>query len=310
MNNIFLELFQCPKCYGSLEFVDSMDDWLKEEKDLKCTKCGQLFPIINGIPFFINLISTGWVGIEKVYYLWQQSDEKISFKHFFELAQKYSNIANGNYNDLITLSHALSSQNSYDYFLKSCEQQEVITWLATQDMIYNWVFNQVLENLNNYEVIIDVGVGGATVESFISKNTKNKIIGMDISCNELFLFANKLPQEQVILTCADFRKSPIKDNSIDVIISTGGFQHIDHFEEAMSEFNRVIKKGGKIVMMAFENFPHDVSLNNVYEEVDVPFDGIKLLNRFQKNGFELVKFDENITTHPKLKQFGAVLIKK
>lgn len=310
MNNNFLELFQCPYCFNTLEYVDSIDEWSKQEKDLKCTGCHQLFPIINGIPFFVKLYSTGWIGIEKAYQIWSDSDKSIPFRQFCEFIQKYSDVANGNYDNLITLSHGLSSKSNYEHFLHLCDDPEVKSWEDTQDVIYDWVFNEVLDNLNENDVILDVGVGGATVESFFSDNTNNKIIGMDISYNELFLFSNILPKEQVILTCGDFKKSPIKDNSIDIIISTGGFQHIDHFEEALNEFNRVLKQDGKIVMMAFENLPHDNSKDFLYKEVDVPYDGITLLNRFKEIDFELEKYEENIALHPKYKQYGAVLIKK
>ncbi len=308
--NMLTELFFCPKCHGLLEFIPSRNNWVKTENDLICTLCQQFYPVINGIPFLIDLHSTGWITIQRAYYIWQQTDKNISFKLFFEHLQKYSNSAYGNYDELIFLSHAIASNDSYDFYLHTCNDPDIIPWNESQDKIYDWVFNEVLNNLKSDEIILDVGVGGATVENYLAENTKNTVIGMDISPHELFLFRNKLPKERVILTCGDFCKSPLKDNSIDIIVNTGGFQHIDHFAEALMEFYRVLKKGGRIVMMAFHNLPQGNLTKEIYHEVDVPIDGIELLNRFKNSGFELVNYEDNIGNHSNYKQYGAVLIKK
>lgn len=61
---------------------------------------------------------------------------------------------------------------------------------------------------------------------------------------------------------ADLEKLPIKDNSVDAVLSFGVLEHVENPKAHVSEFARILKSGGKVVcfvpfMQPFHASPYD-----------------------------------------------------
>lgn len=52
----------------------------------------------------------------------------------------------------------------------------------------------------------------------------------------------------------DAMRMPLKSNSVGTLICVGTLEHIERFWDAVKEFHRVLKKGGKLVIATVFNF--------------------------------------------------------
>lgn len=82
-------------------------------------------------------------------------------------------------------------------------------------------------------------------------------ISSDISNVDFFNY------ERVDLVC-DIINIPIKDNSVDCILNVAVLEHVKYPEVVVAEFNRILKKGGRVFLnfpfiQGFHSSPHDYS---------------------------------------------------
>jgi SAM-dependent methyltransferase len=91
---------------------------------------------------------------------------------------------------------------------------------------------------------------GADIKTFLSNNVcpKENIVGLDVSEDALSKVAVKY--NGIKLVCADILGLPFKDDSFDIVLCNGFFHHVtmEDFTKYISEFKRVLKKGGFIVI--------------------------------------------------------------
>lgn len=102
-------------------------------------------------------------------------------------------------------------------------------------------------------VLYDVACGtGDVIHSLLKKRSDYKsLVGFDISEGMLNIakIRNRSPQTKHILASAE--KLPVKENSADCVTIAFGLRNVDNRENALSEFNRVLKKGGTLFILDF-----------------------------------------------------------
>jgi ubiquinone/menaquinone biosynthesis C-methylase UbiE len=107
------------------------------------------------------------------------------------------------------------------------------------------------------KIVVDIGCGtGTSWEPILSKKP-SKIIGYDISIEML----NRLRQKYPMATTFHFHGNALKemkDSSCDLIVSTLVIGYIKNISVALAEWNRILKKGGQIIITDF----HPVALQN------------------------------------------------
>lgn len=109
------------------------------------------------------------------------------------------------------------------------------------------------EYIEENDDVLDFGCGGGYLLKNI--NTQGKKIGIEINP-----VAREIAKKNGVLCFDDIKK--IADNSIDVLISNHALEHVDEPIIYIKEFRRVVRNGGKVVIVV----PHIVS-----NELD-PFD--------------------------------------
>jgi SAM-dependent methyltransferase len=95
---------------------------------------------------------------------------------------------------------------------------------------------------------LEIGCGNGEVSRYIAKTYMGSITATDIDAGQID--ANlKLKDNISNLTfkVADAVSLPFKNQSFDVIISFGVLHHIDGWQKALAEINRVLKPGGYLV---------------------------------------------------------------
>ena len=131
----------------------------------------------------------------------------------------------------------------------------------------------LLKNSNRRCLI--VGAGG---ETHLVSKFSDDIVGVNISLEEL----RRVKQLKTNLILGDAQSLPIKKCSVDFIVCKSTLHHFDNLNVAMSEMNRVLRKGSYIVLyepgllnpIAFfgrKFFPTDI-----HESSERPFNPIGL----------------------------------
>ena len=126
--------------------------------------------------------------------------------------------------------------------------------------------NKILDILKREvknKIVLDAGCGSGKFLPVVSKLAKY-YYGIDASSNQLTLANNKIiSKEKVTLICSDLCSISLEDNSIDIIYLSwvmGTILDLNKREEVLKELLRVLKPGGKILLI--EN-----NIDNEFEEL-------------------------------------------
>lgn len=138
----------------------------------------------------------------------------------------------------------------------------------------------ILENLSGK--VLDIGfVGAYPYELELHKILKKKfnVFGIDL------IYAN---EENAII--GDVRKLPFKDSVFDSIFAGEIIEHLIETDIFLFETNRVLKKGGKLIITT----PNKISYLNIFFKISFCedhkrlFEQKELINIFKKHKFKLI----------------------
>ena len=133
---------------------------------------------------------------------------------------------------------------AYDQWSETYDQQPGNLILDLDEVIFS-IFLEEIDVTGT--TIVDIGCGtGRHWKRLLDKNPK-QLTGFDISQGMLDKLKEKFPDARV------FRSDGIglagmNNNAVDLVISTLTVAHIKNIEEALVEWNRVLKPGGGIII--------------------------------------------------------------
>ncbi len=158
--------------------------------------------------------------------------------------------------------------------------------------------------------ILDVATGTADVAIMASGILKpEKIIGIDISDGMLEFGRKKIAKlglESVIeLQNGDSETIKFADNSFDAVTVAFGVRNFEHLEKGLAEIKRVLRPGGKLVVLEFSKpkAPVVKQVYNLYMNTVAPAMG----RLFSKNRNAYKYLDESIKKFPEGKNFTQIL---
>lgn len=158
--------------------------------------------------------------------------------------------------------------------------------------------------------ILDVATGTADVAIMASAILKpEKIIGIDISDGMLEMGRKKVEKAGlkgiIELLNGDSETINFEDNSFDAVTVAFGVRNFQHLEKGLSEILRVLKPGGKLVVLEFSRpkTPGVRTMYNLYMKLICPNVG-KL---FSKNRNAYKYLDESIQKFPEGNNFTLIL---
>ncbi len=134
---------------------------------------------------------------------------------------------------------------------------------------------------------VDLGCGTGFVKKYLAKF---QIIELDISLSML-QFCDSSTKIN-----ADFLKIPLKNNSLDFVISSFSIQWCGDFDKLFKEINRILKNDGILIfcLPIFQSFPEIIEAN-IYSNCNFNFlempKNYEILQNLEKNNFkeELMK---------------------
>ncbi len=158
--------------------------------------------------------------------------------------------------------------------------------------------------------MLDVATGTADVAIMASGILHpQKIIGIDISDGMLDVGRKKIDKaglQQIIeLLNGDSETINFENDSFDAVTVAFGVRNFQHLEKGLSEIYRVLKPGGKLVVLEFSKpkMPGVKGMYNLYMKIVCPNVG-KL---FSKNRNAYKYLDESIQKFPEGKNFTKIL---
>jgi demethylmenaquinone methyltransferase / 2-methoxy-6-polyprenyl-1,4-benzoquinol methylase len=161
-------------------------------------------------------------------------------------------------------------------------------------------------------VFLDVATGTADIALEISSRAPSpaRIVGVDFSTTMLELGKDKVKaknkQAEIQLFPGAAEHLPLKDDSFDGAISAFGARNFANLNQGISEIHRVLKPGGKIVILDF-SFPQNGFLQWLYR---LYFGNIlPIMGRWisgHKNAYSYLP--DSVEGFPKGEDFTSILI--
>ncbi len=130
------------------------------------------------------------------------------------------------------------------------------------------------------ECITDVACGTGDMMGFWDKQAKksnikiNSLIGVDPSSGMIEVAKEKFPSYSYHIAKAT--EIPLEDKSSDIVSITYGIRNVVQRQEALYEFNRVLKQGGLVVILEFmkdENKNILKKIRDIYLHKILPYVG-------------------------------------
>lgn len=162
------------------------------------------------------------------------------------------------------------------------------------------------------QLMLDVatGTGDFAIESLRILKPK-KIIGIDISQGMLNVAKEKIAkkglEESIAVKLADSENLPFEDNTFDAVTVAFGVRNFENLDKGLAEINRVLKPGGKAVILELSNptaFPVKQLFHFYFHKI-VPVLG-KLIS---KDSSAYSYLPESVSKFPDGKRFAAITAK-
>ena len=162
----------------------------------------------------------------------------------------------------------------------------------------------------NPKKILDVATGTADVAIMAAEILHpDSVIGIDISDGMLSVGKQKIKklnlQNTIELLNGDSETINFDNNSFDAVTVAFGVRNFENLEKGLSEIKRVLKPGGRLVVLEFSQPEKSgtKAFYNLYMKIVAPNMG-KL---FSKNRDAYQYLDESIKKFPEGKNFTAIL---
>ena len=108
-------------------------------------------------------------------------------------------------------------------------------------------FVKAKEMIGDHQIILEVGADFCWAAHALA--TGNTVIALDINGKHLAAAQSLVSKTWFARVQGDMNELPVKDNSIDVVISNAAVHHTGNLGHTIHEFARVLKKDGRLIML-------------------------------------------------------------
>ncbi len=172
---------------------------------------------------------------------------------------------------------------------------------------------KAIKQLKNLEAkkVIDIATGTGDFAIASLKLNPDEVIGVDISSGMLEVGAKKMKNKghdkTIKMILGDSENLAFEDNYFDALTVGFGVRNFENLEKGLSEMLRVIRPGGKIVILEFSK-PKKFPVKQVfsfYSKYFIPFFG----ERISKDPQAYAYLPESVAAFPEGKEFENILKK-
>lgn len=161
------------------------------------------------------------------------------------------------------------------------------------------------------ERILDIATGTGDFAIALLKLQPKEIVGMDISSGMLEVGRTKMKKKGVdgviSMQLGDSENLPFEDGHFDALTVGFGVRNYENLEKGLSEMLRVLRVGGKAVILEFskpKKFPVKQAFG-FYSKYLIPFFG----KRISKDSKAYAYLPESVAAFPEGADFEAILTK-
>ncbi|KYK33140.1 MAG: hypothetical protein AYK22_01130 [Thermoplasmatales archaeon SG8-52-3] len=168
-------------------------------------------------------------------------------------------------------------------FLNEKTVERFSNYMKKYPELYRYLAEVVKKNISNKTnkpVIVDLGVGPGLLSQALIKQIPNaNIIGIDPS-DKMLNIANKNVKKERFQTMIGISENiPLKNNTVDIVVSRFSLTYWDKPKESFTEINRILKPGGKLILEA---------LNKKFSRTKLFF--IKIHMFFKSAGLDVIRY--------------------
>jgi len=170
-------------------------------------------------------------------------------------------------------------EKAYNLWASSYDSQPDNLMLALDEKLFS---DLMQDSSFACKIVADIGCGTGRHWKKIMSKKPTKLIGYDVSEGMLAMLKKKFPDAETYKLDDNFLAN-LKNESIDIIISTLTVAHIENIKDAFTEWNRVLKPGGEIIITDYHpdalskggnrTFNHNNKLvavkNNIYPVIEI-----------------------------------------
>jgi demethylmenaquinone methyltransferase/2-methoxy-6-polyprenyl-1,4-benzoquinol methylase len=122
--------------------------------------------------------------------------------------------------------------------------------------------------LGDEALVLDMATGTAEVAVEICNHHPGaRVVGVDFSPKMLDIGQKKVKTKnldsRIHLSLGDGRQLPVQSGCFDAATIAFGIRNIEQRDQALEEFNRILKPGGQLLVMEFD-IPDDLVLGTIY----------------------------------------------
>lgn len=172
---------------------------------------------------------------------------------------------------------------------------------------------KAIQNLRvtNNLTICDIAAGsGDLTKLILEKNTNSSVLMTDINSSMLNTGYNRILNEccnsmQVLPTIANAEQLPFCEKKFDRIICGFGIRNMTNMDQALKEFFRCLKPGGRLVVLEFSHIKSDPinKIYQIYSKNIIPNLGAIVAN--DKDSYQYLV--ESIAKHPNQADFASMI---
>ena len=164
---------------------------------------------------------------------------------------------------------------------------------------------------NNPKQILDIATGTGDLAIMMAALNPDRVVGLDISAGMLEVGKQKIAKanlsDKIEMLVGDSENMPFKDNTFDAITVSFGVRNFANLDKGLTEINRVLKPGGKLVILETSvptKFPYKQGYH-FHSSVILPIVG-KL---FSKDKVAYSYLSKSANSFPFGEKFNNILLK-
>jgi uncharacterized protein YbaR (Trm112 family) len=258
MDRDYLEMLVCPDCHGELEWqITRQMDQKIEEAEARCSDCGAVYSVREGIGIFLtpDLPRND---------LWEQVDSQLA-KHLQEHPDQEKLLLDTTLDQLSPTDlhfRAMLLEERGDF--RGGKEAEILAnqklYTEAYQACWERQFTYILDQIRDLEgPVIDLASGRCYLVERILEDQQREVVVTDFSPSVLRRdreYFRLLEQDHLLSYLAfDARKTPFREKSVGIMTTNLGLPNIENPGELVSELHRIL--GGKFLGISHFFPPED-----------------------------------------------------